>query len=81
MDLEDQVISIYAMTYGFGRAVPVEKIQEYAADLLRFIKSNHPGVRQTIGDQKILTEETEAALKAAITAYNQSVGYEVPEGN
>jgi F-type H+-transporting ATPase subunit alpha len=79
MELSDQVISIYAMTYGFGRSVPVDKIQEYAAKLLQFMQSNHPEIRQAIGDQKVLTDDIEASLKSALVEYNQSAGYEVSQ--
>jgi F-type H+-transporting ATPase subunit alpha len=81
MDLEDQVIAIYAMTHGFGRDVPVEKIQDYAAEMLEFLKSNHPGIRQAIADQKVITDEIEASLNAAMAEYNQSAGYAVPKRN
>ncbi len=79
LDLEDQVISIYAMTHGFGRGVPVEKIQEYSTNLLEYMNANHPGVGQAIADQKVLTEEIESSLRSALGEYNQSAGYEVPQ--
>lgn len=77
--LADQVISIYAMTKGFGRSVPLEEVEGYIEGLRQFMKSNHPGVGQAIEDQKVLTDEIEAALRAALKEYNQSRGYEVPE--
>jgi F-type H+-transporting ATPase subunit alpha len=79
MDLEDQVISIYAMTHGYGRDVPVDQIQSYAANLLQFMKTSHPEIAQAIADQKVLTDEIETSLKAALAEYNQSAGYEIPE--
>jgi len=78
VDLEDQVISIYAMTHGYGRGVPVNKIQEYEANLTQFMRSNHPEVGQAITSQLKLTEEIEASLKGALAEFNQSAGYEVP---
>ena len=79
--LEEEVISIYAMTKGFGRSVPVDQIQEYIDGLLKFMKSNYPGVGQTIAAQKVLTDEIDASLWAALEAYNQSLGYEIPKKN
>jgi F-type H+-transporting ATPase subunit alpha len=79
MDVEDQVISIYAMTYRYGHDVPVDQIQSYAANLLQFMKSNHPEIGQAIANQKVLTDEIETSLKAALAEYNQSVGYEIPK--
>jgi F-type H+-transporting ATPase subunit alpha len=81
LELEEEVISIYALTAGFGRSVPVGKIQDYVADLLQFMKSHHPTVGQAIADQKELTEEIEASLRSALIEYNQSVGYEIPKQN
>ena len=81
LELEEQVIQLYAMTQGYGRSVPVDKIQEYADGLLQFMKSSHPGVGQAIASQKVLTDEIEAALKSTIEEYNRSVGYDSPSRN
>jgi F-type H+-transporting ATPase subunit alpha len=78
LELEEQVIQLYAMTQGYGRSVPVDEIQNYVDGLLQFVMSNHPGVGQAIADKKVLTDEIEASLRAAIEEYNRSVGYEVP---
>ncbi|HMQ51609.1 MAG TPA: F0F1 ATP synthase subunit alpha [Anaerolineae bacterium] len=77
--LDEQVISIYALTNGFAREVPVEKIREYVDGLISYLKSNHPGVGQALSDQKNLTDDIEAALRAGLTEYNQSHGYAVPQ--
>jgi F-type H+-transporting ATPase subunit alpha len=76
--LEDQVMQIFALTRGYGRSVPVEKIQEYAANLLQFMHTSHPEIGQALATQKVISEEIEASLKAALAEYNQSAGYEVP---
>jgi len=78
MSLADQVICIYAMTHGYGRPAPVEKIQSYTAELLEFMKFNHPEVGQAIASQKVLTDDIEPSLKAALAEYNQSLGYDSP---
>jgi F-type H+-transporting ATPase subunit alpha len=79
MDLADQVISIYAMTRGYGRGVPINKVQEYEANLLQFMKSSHPEVVQAIANEKAITEQTEPSLRAALAEFNQSAGYEIPK--
>jgi F-type H+-transporting ATPase subunit alpha len=79
--LEDQVIAIYALTEGYGRGVPVDKIQEYVVNLLQFMKSSHPEVGQAIAGQKALTDEITASLKASLAEYNQSAGYDIPDEN
>jgi F-type H+-transporting ATPase subunit alpha len=67
------------MTRGYGRSVPVDKIQEYEAGLLDFMRSSHPEVGQSIISQKRITDEIEASLKSAVAEYNQSQGYSIPE--
>jgi F-type H+-transporting ATPase subunit alpha len=79
VSLEDQVVSIYAMTQGYGRGVPVEKVQQYEIDLAKFMKSSHPEVGQAIAAQKVLTDEIEASLKAALAEFNQAEGYDIPD--
>lgn len=76
--LEDEVIAIFALTNGFGRSVPVDKIQGYAAGLLQFMRSSHPEVGQAIVSQKTITDDISASLKSGLAEYNQSAGYEVP---
>ncbi len=79
VDLEDQVIGIYALTNGYAADVPVDKISEYEAGLLEYIHNNQPGVAQSIASQKVLTDELVPALRSAIADYNQSVGYSIPK--
>lgn len=79
LSLEDQVLSIYALTKGFGRGVPVEKVKEYTNGLLDYLKGSRPEIGQSIANQKAITPETESALRAALEQYNQSVGYEIPK--
>lgn len=78
MSLEDQIISIFALTKGYGRGVPVDQIQTYAANLLQFMKTSHPEIGQAISSQKAISKDVESALKAALGEYNQSQGYEIP---
>ena len=78
MSLEDQVISIYAITQGYGRGVSPEQIQSYTAELLEFMHFNHPEIAQAIAGQKVLTDELETAFKVALAEYNQARGYEIP---
>lgn len=77
--LDEQVISIYAITKGYGRDVPVDKIKEYISGLFDFMRTNHPGVGQSLMSQKVLTEDIETSLKAALASYNQSQGYATPK--
>ncbi|MCL4302234.1 MAG: F0F1 ATP synthase subunit alpha [Anaerolineae bacterium] len=77
--LADQVISIYALTRGFARAVPVNEIREYVNNLLQFMHSNYPAVGQAIANEKAISEQTDTAIWTAIAEYNRSRGLEVPK--
>ena len=79
LELEDQVISIYALTKGYGRDVEVSNIPSYVSDMIQFMKSSHPGVGQALADQKVLTDEIESSLRGALDEFNRSKGYAVPE--
>lgn len=79
LELDEQVISIYAMTKGYGRDVAVTEIQDYLQKLLEYMKANHPGVGQALVDQKLLTDEIEASLRSALADFNQSQGYGIPK--
>jgi F-type H+-transporting ATPase subunit alpha len=77
--LEDQVISIYALTKGFARSIPVDRVSGYVKDLLQFMHSNYPAIGQAIANEKVISEETDTALWAAVEEFNRSAGYEVPK--
>lgn len=72
MDVEDQVISIFAGANGFLDSLPVEQVLPFEAGLLKFIKSNKPELRQEISDKKELSEELKEKLKAAIKEFKDS---------
>ncbi|MCS7178853.1 MAG: F0F1 ATP synthase subunit alpha [Anaerolineae bacterium] len=69
--LEEQVMIIYAGTKGYIDHVPVAKVREYERALLNFMRTMHPEVGADIAARKELTEETEAALRAALEEFNR----------
>jgi F-type H+-transporting ATPase subunit alpha len=79
VQLDEQVMAIFAITKGFGGDVPVAKIKDYESDMLKFMKTNHPEIGQAIANQKRITDDIEASLKAALAEFNQSAGYGIPE--
>ncbi len=71
MPLEDQVISLFAVTNGYADAVPPERIREWEAALLREMNAAHREIGRDIAERKSITPETEAALRQAIEAFNR----------
>lgn len=70
VEMEDQVISIYAGTKGFADEIDLDRMQEWETGLLRFMHTSHPDVVKAIREEKRLSEETEKKLRAAIDAFN-----------
>jgi F-type H+-transporting ATPase subunit alpha len=72
--LANQVLVIYAATHGYCDKVPVENMKAWETELLRFMAVSYPILVADIGVKKVLTPETEAALKAALQAFNAEWG-------
>ena len=72
MSLEHQVMVLFAGTQGFADAVPVEKMKKWEVDLLRFLSSSHPELGRDITLNRRITEETEKALRSALSAFQDT---------
>src|SRR6185437_7586708 len=66
MDVEKQVLVIWAATNGFTDDIPVEDVRRFETSLLRFVESSHPGLLADIAEQKTLTDEIKAGLKQVL---------------
>jgi F-type H+-transporting ATPase subunit alpha len=71
LSLEDEVVILYAVTTGYLDKVPVGKIKEFEADLLRWMHQFHPEIVKVIAESKDFGKETEEALKGALQEYLQ----------
>jgi len=72
MDLSDQVIILFAGVNGFTDKIPVERLKEYQAGLLKYLAASNPEVGKEIDKEKKITKETESKLKEAIQVFNSS---------
>ncbi|HEY9077349.1 MAG TPA: F0F1 ATP synthase subunit alpha [Anaerolineaceae bacterium] len=70
--LEDQVMVLYAGTNGYADKVPVDKLQTWQHDLLRYMESNHPKIGRDIAEKKQITPQTDGELREAIEAFNST---------
>jgi F-type H+-transporting ATPase subunit alpha len=66
MDVEKQVLVIWAATNGYTDDVPVEDVRRFEANLLAFVENSHPGLLAAIADKKVLTDEIKADLKTVL---------------
>ncbi len=75
MPFEEQVVVIFAVTNGMLDAVPAEKIREWEASYLHFVKTQPGDLLKTIRESAKLEDATVEALKASIQEHvKQFVG-------
>ena len=67
--VEDQVIVIYAVINNYLETVAADKIGEYEKELLEYMADSHADIRDSIRNEKVLTEETEEKLKKALADF------------
>jgi F-type H+/Na+-transporting ATPase subunit alpha len=66
MDVEKQVLVIWAATNGYTDDIAVEDVRRFETSLLAFVENSHPGLLADIADKKILTDEIKAGLKQVL---------------
>src|SRR3712207_634424 len=69
MPVEQEVMVIYAGTQGFLDEVPVNRVQEFQNEFLKYIDTRVPALRQGMAEKKELTAEFEGQLKQALNDF------------
>ena len=69
MPVEEQVASIFAGTNGYIDSVPVDRVTEYEAAMLSYLRSDHADVLATIRDTGKFDDEVKGKLKAALDTF------------
>jgi F-type H+-transporting ATPase subunit alpha len=72
MDIEKQVLGIWAATNGYTDDVAIEDIRSFETGLLKFVENSHPGLLADIAEKKSLTDEIKAALKTVLEDFKHS---------
>ena len=75
LEVQEQVVAIYAAAKGFFDSVPTEKIQEAEKDLLEHLASKHSEILSNIATEKSISAETEAKLNEVIKSFVSTAGY------
>ncbi len=70
MRVEDQVVAIYAVTEGLMDSVPIDRIEDFEAGLLDYVRTRHPEMLEQIASTGQLPEKE--ALVAAITGFKET---------
>jgi F-type H+/Na+-transporting ATPase subunit alpha len=71
MPVEQQVMSIYAVTTGFLDPFPVEDAKRFENDFLQYMETRHPEVAEHIRTKGDLPEEVEKTLRDALTEFSK----------
>jgi F-type H+-transporting ATPase subunit alpha len=72
MPIEEQIISIWAVTNGFLDDLPADKAREFEADLLDHMRTRHAEIGKTLVDTGKLEEDTEERLEKAVQEFKSS---------
>lgn len=72
LDVEKQVVIIYAVTNNFLSDVPVEAVRDFESELFAYISSSKPEIFTSIATTGQLSDETAAAIEAAINEFKPS---------
>jgi F-type H+-transporting ATPase subunit alpha len=70
MDLEDQVITLFASINGFADKINLERVKDWQVGLIKYIEQTYPELRKDISTKQRISEETENKLREVIPVYN-----------
>src|SRR5687767_6473205 len=70
--VEEQVMSIWAVTNGYLDDVPLDQVGHFERELLDSLRSRNSSIGDTIVSTGKLEEETESQLKSAVEDFKQS---------
>src|SRR6478735_1191769 len=72
MDVEKQVLVIWAATNGYVDNIEIEDVRKFETDLLKFVENSHPGLLAAIAEKKSLTDEIKAGLKQVLEDFKDT---------
>ena len=71
MPVQYQVIIIYAVTRKYLLDVPTADITRFEKEFFEFLDTKYPEVPGNIASEKVISDETETALKKAIEEFKK----------
>jgi F-type H+/Na+-transporting ATPase subunit alpha len=72
MDVEKQVLVIWAANNGFTDDVPVADVRAFEAELIRVVENSHPGILQGLREKKAVTDEIQKDLEQALKDFKET---------
>ncbi len=71
--VEEQVMMIYTAVNGYIMDIPVNSIERFEKEFLKFMREVHPDIGGSIKESGDLSKEVEEKLKAAISEFKEDV--------
>jgi F-type H+-transporting ATPase subunit alpha len=72
MEVQNQVMVIFAGTNGYADGVALDKMAAWQADLIKFMETSYPEVGRDIIEKKAITDANRTALTKALDAFIHS---------
>jgi len=69
LEVEQQVVIVYAGTNGYLDAVPILGVLDYETELYRFIESRRPGILAALHEKKQMDDQLKADLDGALKEF------------
>ncbi|MBE9482867.1 MAG: F0F1 ATP synthase subunit alpha [Chloroflexi bacterium] len=69
--LDNQVMILYAAINGYLDSIPIDKVAAFETDFRQFVAARHSEIGKLIVREKDLSDDAEAALKAAIVEFKE----------
>jgi F-type H+-transporting ATPase subunit alpha len=70
--VEEQVLSIWAVTNGYLDDIPIEKVQEFEDGMLDHLRTKHSSIGDTIRDTGKLEDDLVDQMKAAVLDFKET---------
>jgi F-type H+-transporting ATPase subunit alpha len=67
--VEDEVISIWAVSNGYLDDIPVDRVQQFETELLDHMRTRHSDIGETIRETGVLDDDTVEKLKKAVEEF------------
>ncbi|MBI1297514.1 F0F1 ATP synthase subunit alpha [bacterium] len=72
MQLDKQVMSLFAVTNGYLEAVPVDRVKVWERDMHAYMDANHPEIGQSIIRNKQISDDLIDSLRLGLEDFNRT---------
>ncbi len=69
LEVEEQVVIIYAVINNYLADIPIDKIKAFQKDLIEHLKLTRPEILDNIRTEKVMSPETESLLKDELKSF------------